>query len=89
MLIYFAKGKLPWQGLHKKKDKKDLFERISDVKLSTSLNVLCNGLHPCFLKYMEYCRRIQFDETPDYKYLKNLLLETIKENNYVCNYEWI
>jgi serine/threonine protein kinase len=79
MLIYFAKGKLPWQGLKKNKDNnKPNLEQIKDVKLCLDLNILCKGLPKCFKEYMEYIRNLEFSEKPNYEYLKNLFLEYLK-----------
>jgi serine/threonine protein kinase len=86
MLIYFAKGNLPWQGLPK--DKKNFFDRIFDVKLSTKLNSLCGNLPKCFISYIEYCRSLKFNETPNYDYLIELFLDEITDKNYLCYYEW-
>jgi serine/threonine protein kinase len=89
MLIYFIKGKLPWQGICRKRDKNEIFEKIGNVKMSTSIEKLCDGLQPCFQQYIEYCRNLKFDEVPDYHYLINLFNNTIKQNNYIKKYEWI
>lgn len=42
MLMYFNLGSLPWQGL-KAATKKQKYERISEKKLSTPVEVLCRG----------------------------------------------
>lgn len=87
MLIYFAKGSLPWQGLKKKKGVNNI-EIIGEAKMCTSLEVLCTGLPACFSKYVSYCRDLKFDQDPDYKYLNNLFEEGIKENKVTPKYEW-
>ena len=43
MLIYFLKGKLPWQGL-KANDKRTKYGLILETKLKTTVAVLCEGL---------------------------------------------
>ena len=42
MLMYFNLGSLPWQGL-KAATKKQKYERISEKKMSTPVEVLCRG----------------------------------------------
>lgn len=42
MLMYFNLGSLPWQGL-KAATKKQKYEKISEKKLSTPVEVLCKG----------------------------------------------
>jgi casein kinase 1 len=61
MLVYFLKGRLPWQG-----------GRVMERKLTTSPAALCAGLPPEFVYYFEYCRELRFADKPDYKYLRAL-----------------
>lgn len=89
MLIYFAKGKLPWQGVNKHKNKNDMFNKIMDIKLSTKLETLCQNLPICFINYIQYCWSLKFNEKPNYQYLINLFKETIKQNKFECHYEWM
>ena len=42
MMMYFNLGNLPWQGL-KAATKKQKYERISEKKMSTPVEVLCRG----------------------------------------------
>ena len=42
ILIYFLSGTLPWQGL-RAKTKAQKYEKISEKKLSTSVEELCKG----------------------------------------------
>ena len=54
MLIYFLKGKLPWQGL-KGKTKTDRRRKIKYTKINTSLTDLCNDIPEQFYRYMCLC----------------------------------
>ena len=47
VLMYFCRGSLPWQGL-KAHTKNQKYERISDKKMSTSVESLCRGF-PCMM----------------------------------------
>lgn len=87
MLIYFIKGILPWQGLKKQKNT-DHLELIGEVKLSTSIKKLCQDIPIQFYEYIDYTRKLSFDERPDYKYLKNLFLECAQQNNTELKYEF-
>ena len=71
MLVYFMKGKLPWQGL-KGKDKREQRSKIKFTKISTRLSELCSGLPEEFYTYLCYCRNLEFSETPNYTYLRGL-----------------
>ena len=56
-LIYFLKGKLPWQGLHNVDDEKKN-DAILDIKMSTTLDTLCEDCPKQFLEYLKYCRSL-------------------------------
>jgi serine/threonine protein kinase len=81
MLIYFLKGSLPWQGMRKKRSLSNL-EKIKDMKVCIKLEELCSGLPACFSSYLAYCRKLKFDEEPDYEYLRGLFANSTKK------YEW-
>ncbi|EYU45867.1 hypothetical protein ABFS82_04G095200 [Erythranthe guttata] len=71
VLMYFLRGSLPWQGL-KAGNKKQKYERISEKKVSTSIEALCRGYPTEFASYFHYCRSLRFDDKPDYAYLKRI-----------------
>lgn len=71
VLLYFLRGCLPWQGL-KATTKKQKYERISEKKMSTPVEVLCKGQQTEFAMYLNYCKGLRFDDTPDYLYLRQL-----------------
>lgn len=87
MLVYFIKGKLPWQGAKKQKGV-DHSKIIGRIKMYTSLEKLCNGLPPCFIEYIKYCRKLEFEDTPDYTFLSNLFIQCLKHNSYKKQYSW-
>ena len=45
VLMYFLRGSLPWQGL-KAHTKKMKYEKISDKKMTTPIEILCKGFPP-------------------------------------------
>lgn len=71
VLMYFNRGSLPWQGL-KATNKKQKYDKISEKKMSTPVEVLCKGYPAEFAMYLNYCRTLRFDEPPDYMYLRQL-----------------
>lgn len=87
MLIYFLKGSLPWQGVKKQRHGNHL-EIIGETKMCTSLDTLCKNLPSCFIEYLKYCRKLKFDETPDYNYMKNLFLNTSEKMNIDLEFQW-
>ena len=90
MLIYFLKGRLPWQGL-KGKTKEEKYMKIKEEKLACDLKVLCKDIPKEFLVYMEYCRNLNFDEKPNYRYLKKIFHELFKINDFDFDsiFDWI
>lgn len=71
MLIYFMKGKLPWQGL-KAENKFEKYALIKEVKQNTTIYSLCDGLPNEIYLYMIHVRNLQYEESPDYGYLESL-----------------
>lgn len=69
VLMYFLRGSLPWQGL-KVANKKLKYEKISDKKMSTPIEGLCEGYPTEFASYLHYCRSLRFADKPDYALLK-------------------
>ena len=70
-IVYFMKGKLPWQGLSGK-NKREKYDRIKEKKISTSIKTLCEGLPEVVLKYFEYVTNLKFEDKPDYQYCYKL-----------------
>ena len=91
VLLYFLRGKLPWQGL-RVKNKEDRYHKIMEIKQETSPSLLCHGFPKEFKKYVEYTRNLEYEQDPDYEMLKNLF-KTVLYNNKVNKdnffvYDW-
>ncbi|KAH0634263.1 hypothetical protein KY290_038506 [Solanum tuberosum] len=71
VLMYFLRGSLPWQGL-KADGKKQKYAKITEKKMLTPIEVLCESYPSEFISYFYYCRSLQFEDKPDYSYLKRL-----------------
>jgi casein kinase 1 delta len=85
VMMYFLRGSLPWQGL-KAATKKQKYERISEKKMSTSVEELCKG-HPSeFVTYLNFCRSLRFEDKPDYSYLRQLFRNLFHRNGYTYDY---
>ncbi|XP_036353708.2 casein kinase I-like [Ochotona princeps] len=85
VFMYFNKGDLPWQGL-KAATRKKWREKISEKKLTTPVEVLCEGYPSVFATYINYCRGLQFEETPDYQYLRKLFRNHLESLNDPSDY---
>jgi len=78
VLVYLAKGCLPWQGLKSDKNKTQV-EKIKCKKMETSIDKLCSDLPQCMNKFLKYCSDLQFSQRPDYNLIRNLFIEDIKK----------
>lgn len=79
MFAYLHRGgSLPWMGIQAKK-KAERKEIARKLKQDTSFDVLFEGAPDCFIKYMKYSRLLQFDQTPNYDYLKKLFSDYLLE----------
>ncbi|XP_056859346.1 casein kinase 1-like protein 6 [Raphanus sativus] len=85
VLMYFLRGSLPWQGL-KAGTKKQKYDRISEKKVSTPIEVLCKSYPPEFVSYFQYCRSLRFEDKPDYSYLKRLFRDLFIREGYQFDY---
>lgn len=90
VLLYFIKGKLPWQGL-RTKEKADKYEKIKEMKNNITAEELFEGLPVEFSNYMNYCFNLRFDEEPNYKSLIQTFKELYNSKDYEMDYlyDWI
>ena len=77
MLIYFLKKKLPWQGIIAK-NKIERYLKIYEMKKNMKPEELCSGF-PEMIEYISYSKKLEFEQKPDYKYLKILFDKMLKE----------
>ncbi|KAE8715391.1 Casein kinase I isoform delta [Hibiscus syriacus] len=85
VLMYFLRGSLPWQGL-RAGTKKQKYDKISEKKVSTSIEALCRGYPSEFASYFHYCRSLRFDDKPDYSYLRCLFRELFIREGFQFDY---
>lgn len=71
VLIYFLRGKLPWQHLEGG-SRKQRYRRIMQWKINTPTTELCSGLPDEFQIFLNYTRGLSFDAEPDYDYMRLL-----------------
>jgi hypothetical protein len=63
---------------------------IKKLKEEITINELTEGLPDAFKTFLKYCRRLEFDEEPNYDYCKNLFEECLAKRGH-CNddfYDW-
>ena len=89
MLIYFLKGKLPWQNFLIK-NKEERYNKIKQTKKEIAINELCSNCPKEIGQYITYVKNLKFDEEPNYNYLKNLFYEILNKtgNKFDYLYDW-
>ncbi|KAG5991558.1 hypothetical protein E4U54_003862 [Claviceps lovelessii] len=89
VLLYFARGFLPWQGL-KASNRDKRVEAILKLKTETPVEELCKDLPEAFAEYMTYIRSLQPADKPDYARLLKVFktLFTARGFQYDNVYDW-
>ena len=81
MLIYFYKGRLPWQNI-KSKTRLEKLKKTYTGKKHTTIEELCQGCPKEFKYYITYCRKLGYDEKPNYNYIHDLFNKMMKRYKY-------
>ena len=89
ILVYLLKGKLPWMGI-KCMDKNEKLKKICIRKIETSSSDLCVGLPKEFVEYFDYCNDLEYEQKPDYTFLKNLFFKVLRneKEKFDYIYDW-
>jgi len=90
ILIYFALGRLPWQGV-KANSKKEFNHLVMEKKIMTPAEMLCSSLPLEFATYLNYCRTLTFDQKPEYNGLRVLFRKVFFRKGFTVDYvfDWI
>ncbi|KDQ08731.1 hypothetical protein BOTBODRAFT_118283 [Botryobasidium botryosum FD-172 SS1] len=90
VFMYFLRGGLPWQGL-KAATNKQKYEKIGEKKQSTPIKDLCEGFPEEFSIYLNYVRKLGFEESPDYDFLRELFTKVLKNSGEVEDnvFDWM
>ena len=100
VFMYLLRGSLPWQNLKMPKSKgnnaekdenemkKDRYEMISEKKLATTVEELCEGFPPEFGQYMGYVRGLEFEQEPEYEMLRGLFSGLMKRSGIPFDYDY-
>ena len=85
VLMYFLRGNLPWQGL-KVRSKEDRYKKILEKKKETSSQDLCKEFPHEFFEYVDYTKNLEYEENPDYDFLRKKFLDVLKGLNEELDY---
>lgn len=86
-MVYMLKGRLPWQDIIKNKEQsEENYElMIKQRKISIPISILCEDLPNQFSEYFEYVRYLEFEEEPDYTWIKRLFRDLFDDMGYQNN----
>ena len=85
ILIYFAKGFLPWQNLNIN-IKEMKMKTVLNLKRKISIDELCNNLPKEFNSFFNLTKKIRFEDKPNYQNFIDLLMKMIKDKGF--NLDW-
>lgn len=85
VLFYFLKGSLPWQNI-KVKNKDDRYAGILKKKMELSGKDLSAGLPSEFGEILDYFKKLDYTEEPNYEKCCKKLLTILEKNNLVFDY---
>ena len=91
MIIYFMRGKLPWQGVTGNK-KMERYLKIYKMKKNVTPEDLCKSLPKEMTEFMRYVKHLEFEQDPNYNYLRGLfnsILRKITGTNDKLIFSWI
>ncbi|RWS14491.1 hypothetical protein B4U79_14424 [Dinothrombium tinctorium] len=90
VLIYFMRGSLPWQAKNQTSNIRQQYEAIKQMKMNTSPQELCSEIPQQFAQLLTYARNLDFVQTPDYSFMKQLFTTAIENNNVVIDdqFDW-
>ena len=90
VLMYLLRGHLPWQGL-KVKSKEDRYKKILERKRQTKSEELCKGYPIEFEEFIDYTRRLEYTEEPNYEMLRAKFMRVIVDelrDRFDYIYDW-
>lgn len=90
VMVYFTQGSLPWQGLAVK-TKKEKYEKIKQLKMSIKIETLCKNCPPEFSIFLNYCRKLRFEDDPDYAFLRKTVQDALTRQGYEYDniFDWM
>ena len=92
MLAYLCKKDLPWIVLEKQKvNKIKKYKIVCASKIKNTPEILFKGMPVEFVKYLKYVKNLEFEQDPDYNYMRQLFLDVMNRNNFIndCIFSWV
>ena len=80
VLLYFMKGFLPWDNVFGQNENEDIL-LIYKIKKFIKPDLLYINLPKETTEFFTYCKKLDFEQKPDYNYLRFLLLNILNNQN--------
>ncbi|CAI2373639.1 unnamed protein product [Moneuplotes crassus] len=91
LMIYLYRGSLPWEKDYMMTDE-ELQKVLYHAKKNKPITKLCKGFPREFHTFVEYIRDLGEKNSPDMRYLRNLLLKCLEKKDYSLDYssfDWL
>ena len=83
MLVYLAKNYLPWMDIEKQEiNKIKKYKLVCASKIKNTPEILCSGLPFEFAKYLRYVKNLEFEQEPDYNFMRKLFLDALRRYHF-------
>lgn len=92
VLFYFVLGgRLPWMGLRNARTLEQKYKMIGGIKLSITSEELCHGHVGVFASFLNYARRLTFEDEPNYDYAAGIFKREMDRLGYKDDrvYDWM
>lgn len=88
ILVYFIRGQLPWQeyetmNFNDEHERNVKIGELKNHKFKYDSRQFCANLPDCFILMYHYVCELDFNQEPDYKYLRNLFRKTFIEREFL------
>ena len=90
ILLYLMKGSLPWDNVYGKSENEDI-KLIYKIKRLIAPEYLFYKLPKETIEFFKYCKKLDFEQKPDYNHLRSLLLNILNNQNDKndLNFSWV
>lgn len=90
LIVYFIRGRLPWQGMGIK-DRQKKVKAVGLKKKTINMEELCQDCPSQLQDYLRYVRSIQFYAEPRYERLRNFFNSVMAANGWVDDgqFDWM
>ena len=76
VIVYLVKGRLPWQGVASHPGRVN-YDKVLKIKQLTMAKTLSEGMPQPFVKFIQHIQSLDFEDEPNYRYLRSLLAQCI------------